>query len=382
MKFTKLTLVAMLLALLVCAFAACGGDTQTDAGTDADSGNETEATPGTDNNETEHEHTIVEKIEEPTCQTRGYKREVCSVCEQQISVKPIDMIDHVAAAPATCTEASVCKFCGVEIAKATGHTLGTVTDSKEATLTEAGYEKGTCSACGVEINNVIPAGIVFTFDDLEDGALNKEAFAALTGFEVLVRSADKESHMVVTEGDNKYVKKAADTSATITFKDLGNTLGAGKFAFSMDIRLDGKTANSGLISIKDAVGDGTEHRIISIWQGEKLRLGKNGGPNFLEIGEDWFNVRVVVDPSTYDYEIHIDGEKVLYTTYDESVDTKHLLWTLEGGEWTSAPLAERHISENVIPSDPSVGVSCIYLFHWSGTPLSYDNMRLEFLSVE
>ena len=33
MKFTKLTLVAMLLALLVCAFVACGGDpVETEAG--------------------------------------------------------------------------------------------------------------------------------------------------------------------------------------------------------------------------------------------------------------------------------------------------------------------------------------------------------------
>ena len=55
MKFTKLTLVAMLLALLVCAFAACGGDpVETEGGNDAAGDNQaegaivTEATPETD----------------------------------------------------------------------------------------------------------------------------------------------------------------------------------------------------------------------------------------------------------------------------------------------------------------------------------------------
>ena len=80
MKFTKLTLVAMLLALLVCAFVACGGDTiETEAGnveTEAGSA-ETDA----DAVETEHVHTIVEEIDEPTCEQRGYKREMCSVCD-------------------------------------------------------------------------------------------------------------------------------------------------------------------------------------------------------------------------------------------------------------------------------------------------------------
>ena len=380
MKFTKLTLVAMLLALLVCAFVACGGDTiETEAGnveTEAGSA-ETDA----DAVETEHVHTIVEEIDEPTCEQRGYKREMCSVCDEQISVKPIDAIDHVAAAPATCTEASVCKFCGIQIDAATGHKIGNITDKKEATATEAGYEKGTCAVCGIELTTVIPAGITVTFDDAAEGTLTAEAFAAFEGFEVLVPGADKKAYTIVTEGDNKYVKRA-EVRETITLKDLNGVLSQGKFAFSMDVRFDGETTNAGLIAFKDATESTAEHRILSTWGGKKVRMGKDPGVDFYVSEENaWFNVRVVVDPSTFDYEVWIDGEKVIYTTSDASVANGHLLWQLVDGQWTSGSVSNAFISQGVIP-DPSVGISRIYLFHWSLNAMSLDNMRLEFFPAE
>ena len=376
MKFTKLTLVALLLALLVCAFVACGTPAETSAETDA----ETEASPATEatpetNADGSCKHVVVEEIDEPTCESRGYKREICSVCNEQLSVKPIDAVDHIEAAPATCTEGSACKFCGVAMTPATGHKIGEISEKKEATSTEAGYEKGACSVCGEIVTVVIPAGITATFDDQADGGMTKSAFAAFDGFEILIPAAEKNAYTVVTEGNNKYVKKSA-AKETITFKDLNGVLGQGKFAFSMDVRFDGETGNSGLISVKDNAD--TEHRILSTWQGVKVRLGKDTNLDFFEPGNEWFNIRVVVDPATYDYEIWVDGEKVIYTTVDEATDG-HLLWQLSGGEWTSKAVSGNLVKQGTIPEDPSVGVSRIYLFHWSSVPMSLDNMRLELL---
>ena len=81
MKFTKLTLVAMLLALLVCAFVACGAPAETDGETEGDTpvvtdpvGDEPAAT---DPVETECQHVnVIEEIDEPTCELRGYKRDL------------------------------------------------------------------------------------------------------------------------------------------------------------------------------------------------------------------------------------------------------------------------------------------------------------------
>ena len=380
MKLTKLTLVALVLALMVCAFAACGGDTP--AVTEGDDvAPNTEAAPATDAEtepagpvECQHTNTT-EEIEEPTCESRGYKRVLCAGCGEQVSVKPIDAVDHEAAAPATCTEGSVCKFCGLKMASATGHTMGAITDKKEATATEAGYEKGTCSACGIEMNKVIPAGITVTFDDAAEGALTKDAFAAFEGFETLLPAS---GFTVVTEGDNTYVKKS-NARNTITFKDLDGVLGQGKFAFSMDVRFDGATSNSGLIAFKDATEATAEHRILSTWGGRKLRLGKDPGVDFYVSEENaWFNVRVVVDPSTFDYEVWIDGEKVLYTTADANVASGHLLWQLVDGEWVSGAVPNAFVTQGITP-DPSVGISRIYLFHWSETAMSLDNMKIEYI---
>ena len=381
MKLTRLTLMALVLALMICAFAACGGDTPavTEGG---DVPSNTEATPATDAEteastpaECRHTNTI-EVTDEPTCEARGYKRTKCADCNVQISVKPMDAVDHEAVAPATCTEASVCKFCGTQMVAASGHTMGAITESKEATVTEAGYEKGACTTCGAEMTKVIPAGITIKFDDVAEGALSADAFAAFEGFEVSF--ATPEGFTIVADGDNKYIQKA-ESRSTITFTDLNGKLTQGKFAFSMDVRYDGDTGNSGLIAFKDAAG--AEHRILSSWEGNKIRLGKDTGVNFAEDLTDWFNIRVVIDPSNFEYEIWLDGEKVYYTTYDADAAT-YTTYTLSDGEWTSKAASGNIISQGTIPTDHSIGISSLYLFHYSNNVMSIDNMRLEFFPAE
>lgn len=382
MKFTKLTILALLLALLVCAIAACGGVTETEApDTNAPDTNapDTQA-PDTDPVETEHVHDIEVQVEEATCQDRGYTREVCKTCDEMISVKPIDLIDHVEKAPATCTEASVCKFCEGVIAPATGHTMGDVTESKEATETEAGYTKAKCTVCGLEVTTVIPAGIGLTFDDMADGALVAESIV-LKGFSATLADSNG-AFTIVSDGANKYLAKAADNKATLTLKDDNGILKTGKFAISFDYRLDSATTNSGILSFKNDAGK--EKRVLSHWNSGGFFVkfstdnGANVTPALTPESQTWYNLRVVVDPSTMDYEVYVNGEKVLYTTYDETAELKHVAWTLdEAGQWISNTISTGWGKDKSPMFDPAEGIASIYLFHWSGTACSIDNFRIE-----
>ena len=214
MKFTKFTLGALVLALMVCAFAACGGDTpavtegeEAPANTEAAPATDAETEPATP---AECQHTnVTEQIDEATCEARGYKRTQCADCGEQLSVKPIDMIDHVAAADATCTEGSVCKFCGTAMASATGHKVETYTDVKEATKTEAGYKKGKCASCGVEITEVIPAGITDNYDNFPVGEVTNEVLGANSALapDFVVTVNKGASFEIAEEGNNKFIKK-------------------------------------------------------------------------------------------------------------------------------------------------------------------------------
>ena len=63
-------------------------------------------------------HTTAEERKEATCKERGYIKIYCTVCNQVLSNDPINIVDHIAAAPATATEDSVCKFCGLVLDRA------------------------------------------------------------------------------------------------------------------------------------------------------------------------------------------------------------------------------------------------------------------------
>ena len=390
MKFTKLTLVAMLLALLVCAFVACGAPVETQGETEGNTPVvtdpvETEPTV-TEPVETECQHVnVIEEIDEPTCESRGYTRTKCADCGDQVSVKPIDAIDHVEAAPATCTEGSVCKFCGVAMNPATGHLIGEVTDFKEATATESGYKKGKCISCGVEVTEEIPAGLTEDFNSYNEGQLSADDMMSagnIPGFTVEFGSNGKpESYQIVSEGGNKILSRAADQGATITLVDNEGKLASGKFAISFDYRADSATASTGILSFKD--NNGVEHRLISAWAGDLIRVCKNNGVVLIEgirpEDKTWYNIRVVVDPSTYDYEFYINGKKIMYTTPYDSVSGKHLIWTQEVESRVSAP-AGKNYNDTSCFGDPASGVASIYMFHFGKVACSIDNLRLEYFS--
>ena len=61
---------------------------------------------------------------------------------------------------------------------------------------------------------------------------------------------------------------------------------------------------------------------------------------------------------------------------------KLLLWTLSDGQWKNEPIPDRFVSDGVIPTDSSVGVSYIHLFHYSTTAMDIDNMKLEIFPAD
>ena len=366
MKFTKLTIAVLLLALLVSAFAACGGDTGETGNESGDDAVETVPTPETDENG-EHVHTIVEKIDEPTCTDKGYKREVCATCDEQISVKPIAQVDHVAAAPATCTAGSVCKFCGMVMESATGHKVDTYTETKPSTNTEPGYNKGTCSVCGEEVTEVIPAGVSDNYNKFPVGALTTEVLSANSTFgSDFTYEVKGEAYEIVSEGNNNYIKKTG-VDGQIFYKS--ESLNAKKLVVSFDFRLDQECKSiKGLFSWIN----GKEMRVLNI-KDNAIQFGINNGGVIriqeVEVGK-WVNFKVVLDTNTYDYELYIDGVLSLATASDPDNAGMHLIYTLKDGEMVQKVDGfSNETIHNGADRSPFVpngdGINQFYFCHWS-----------------
>ena len=399
MKFTKLTLVALILALMVCAFAACGGDTPVETEGDTPVVTEGDAPvvtePTNDSGETEPEapagcqHTnTVEEIEEATCEQRGYRRVKCADCSEMLSVSPIDLVDHVAVAEATCTEGSVCKFCGAAMASATGHKVETYTDVKEATKTEEGYKKGKCSACGVEITEILPAGITDNYNGLEAGPLTVEALQAATAYEGFTLSVTADTFEVVTEGDNSYVKKLNPNGQ---IKYAGSELNAEILEFTFDFRLDQDPGS--LKALLSIVNGGKEMRILNV-KGDGFYFGvnTNGVVKFapVEIGK-WVNLKLVLDTRTYDYEVYVDGELMVTTGADPDVAGNHLIYVKEGDQMVEKTKTTAGFNIDVLHNgadrSPFVpngnAVEQFYFFHYTkDLCCSLDNVTAGFKNAQ
>lgn len=151
MKLTKLMVLALVLALFVCAFVACGGTTDTETQAPETQAPETQApdseteAPGGDT-EAECTHEIVVDEKAATCSDRGYKKETCKLCGEVISETAYPKTAHTASGAATCDTDSKCTVCGEVLEAAKGHVWGEVTTTA-ATCTAAGKETKTCTVC-------------------------------------------------------------------------------------------------------------------------------------------------------------------------------------------------------------------------------------------
>lgn len=93
---------------------------------------------------------------EPTCTEAGSKSHHCTRCDATTDVTEIPATGHTST-ESDCTKDDVCSVCHEVIRKAGQHVWGEPTITKEATCTEAGSQTLTCSSCGAQENQEIPA---------------------------------------------------------------------------------------------------------------------------------------------------------------------------------------------------------------------------------
>ena len=81
-KHLLILMLALLTAMML--LVSCGGDADVETNPNVDTDNEVVDTQPKEETDASgaHVHTPVEKIEEPTCESRGYKREVCATCDE------------------------------------------------------------------------------------------------------------------------------------------------------------------------------------------------------------------------------------------------------------------------------------------------------------
>ncbi len=442
MKFTKLTVLALILALLVCTFVACGGGAETETETETNApGTETETETET---EPAHVHELEKVITEATCTSRGYEQEVCKTCGENVSTKPIPMTDHVAKDGANCTTNEVCKFCETVMTVAPGHTFGeatvtkeatceaegektqtctvcngkvteaiakvphaiaTVTETKASTLTEAGYEKGVCSLCNKEAINETPKGITLDIDALADGIL-PDGFTASAGFDMFYGTvdkpttaniADKSKDGVVYEGGpgdwanvltdpitgNKYITKAEGTPADagILFEDTTGVMNGAIVEISFDYRCDAATNNGGLVAFNDrelAVTD--EMRMLSIWSGEKVVFAANSSMVVAKID--------LTNPQWINFRIVANTKTLEYEVYVDGVkkiyteydeNNKPVVYALQDdGSWKTFTNVNFG-NQSPFHSDDGV-IKGVYFWHYNRPAGALDNIRFAVLT--
>ena len=160
MKLTKLMALALVLVMLVSSFVACGGTTDTETQAPETQAPETQAPesetdePGGDPAEVECNHEIVVEETLATCIERGYRKETCSLCGEVIVDTAYPKAPHTVSGPVTCETDSKCTVCGEIFEAATGHVFEEVIEEVPATCTSEGSQTGVCTVCG-ELKTVV-----------------------------------------------------------------------------------------------------------------------------------------------------------------------------------------------------------------------------------
>ena len=276
MKFTKLTLVALLLALLVCAFAACGGPTETDADSDSDTVTEPDVTEP--------------DVTEP------------DVTEPDVTEPDVTEPDV--------TEPEV--------------TYPVVIEPAEPVLGEPKV-KLTDTFEGLDVRALTAE------DKSASGLAMKDYFTYTIGAPDILS--------IVEENGNKYLQKSSAGAKQIQYKEIEdevNLLTAEMVEVSFDFRLDAEDTARGLFSF---YSDGNnETRVLNIWNQKYLSFGVNGAGtvDFYEliVGE-WVNIRMVVDTTTFDYFVYVNNELVLFTTLNAETENDHLVYIKKDGAWVA-----------------------------------------------
>ncbi len=128
---------------------------------------------------------------EATCVSNGSKHEECSVCHEKRNEQPIpptghtEVVDKAVAASCTATgltsgsHCSVCNevFVAQKTIPATGHTFGSYTETKPATIFAAGEKAAACKICGAKDTQPISkldGTIELTVSEIKIQKINKK----------------------------------------------------------------------------------------------------------------------------------------------------------------------------------------------------------------
>ena len=175
---------------------------------------------------------------------------------------------------------------------------------------------------------IIPAGITDDFDNFPTGKLTSEVMTAKSAFgSGFIYKVKDGVFTVASEGNNRHIEKS-NVNGNIYYYGAMN---AETIEISMNLCLNNDPRSiKGLLSL---LGD-AEMRVVSVLKDKKLGFGLGDHPiPFVsyEVGK-WFNLKVVLDTKTLNYEIYIDDEKVLMTETDSANKDKHLVYVLDDGE--------------------------------------------------
>ena len=335
-----------------------------------------------------HECVTETVTQKATCVEPGYTIEKCTICGAEFEETFVEIPasgEHVyAIEAATCTDAKACTVCGEVAEAALGHEGTTIIP---ATISTPGSEKGHCTRCDKDIDVAIAAGIVEDFENMSGLTVNdwnnNSAFAV---DEVEINYDDNwatNGELVTEENGNTYFKKKTGTTNGLYIIDTSadKILSGSIVELSFKYQLFSGGSNCSIIGIKTSGTQGstggTETRILCNWNGF-IRSGTNNGTSHTDkiTGDGkWYDLRVVLDTTTYDHKVWINGELVTETDYANNA----IYCKDASGAWVSRkPSGDSDKNPyNVADNAP---LTSFYLFHFNNSvSFGIDDLKLAIL---
>ncbi len=248
------------------------------------------------------------------------------------------------------------------------------------------YDFGPVEAPWVKANRVI----YLPFDDMAVGEMTVDTLnnsGNISGFTPTIKASGV--YHVVEQGGSKYLSKTSTGASPISLLDSNYSLDSGRFVVSFDYRLTSKPSSSGILSLNDRTGgDANEMRILSIQTTSdgalaQILFGEANASRGVAILDNidynnpvWYHFDVVVDPETYDYEIWIDGVKILYTVTDAEASSGHIVYRREAnGTYKARTMG---VATQSPFSNLDGHIKGIYLLHTCKNTCDLDNLFVTF----
>lgn len=296
MKFTKLMALALVLVMVVSAFAACGGDTETDAPeTNAPETNAPETNaPDTNAPETESdtesetendcEHPKRREMDrvDPTCTATGYVDYLCRICNETFRV---DL-------PATHTYGAMKSVDGKYTKYSCIYGDDTyVVDENGATVADASaIDFPFFVADFTDVGSLADAVAGYT-----DVKLTAEDFV-----DVVINVAENNTYLNVPFGSS-----AVAPNGYFTLSDVGNKLAAKDFSVKFSVKFFEYPAEA--ISLFTWSLGGTEYDLLTLDATGKISVLGSEQSKVLE-DKGWDVIEICFDNETSDYYVYMNED--------------------------------------------------------------------------